>query len=133
MNDEEKQARKFLTDHGLTLTMTRKGDRCPPWAPKDCEHKHGDRYRMTLRRETGEGVLFDFWGREADKEAGKDPAEWDVLACLRTDAATSTDPDEVAEEYGGMKPSRAAAIARLARRLQTFFSEEELDALWEFD
>ena len=131
MNQYEKQAKKFLEKHGLTLTLAHKGDRCPPWTPKPCKHVHGDRYRVTLRRKSGEALSFDFWGSLTEKEKGLHPTEYNVLAALGADASAPTDPDEVYEEYGDLKPSQAQAIARFARRLQTFFSDKELEALME--
>lgn len=59
------------------------------------------------------------------------PSYYDILCCVSSDASGPTDPDEVVREYGNMLPSRAIAIAAHARKLQTFFTADELTLLTE--
>ena len=136
--DYKAQGQKFLDAYGFSLKVAFKGDRCPPWEAGQCVH--GDRYRITIRRRwsnpvsslnVGKSISFDFWGSQADMLANKRPTPYDVLACISSDAHAPTDPDEVGEEFGEMRPSQATAIARFAARLQAFFTEEELEALSE--
>ena len=136
--DYERQAQEFLGKFGLTIKAAFKGDRCPPWEGKGgCIH--GDRYRVTIRTNSAsewrtKSISFDFWNSMADMQADKRPTAYDILACVASEGNSPTDPDEVAEEFGGdMPPSQAIALARFARRLQDFFSEEEFEALSEIN
>ena len=130
MEHYEQQARDFLGAFGLTLNIAFKGDKCPPWEIL-CNASHGDRYRVTLRRKDSKSISFDFWNSWKDSHEGKRPTAYDVLACISSDAYAPTDPDEVAEEYGDIKPSQAIAVAKFAKRLQAFFIDDELEALSE--
>lgn len=119
-----------------------------------CGSVHGDRYRVTLRLKWTDrhsptcndindrrarvscvcrdrSLSFDFWGSYRDKQDGKRPGYYDILACVSLEAVRPTDPDEVVEEYGTMKPSQAVAVATHAKRLQGFFTGAELTALSE--
>lgn len=53
------------------------------------------------------------------------PSDYDILACISGDMFGSTNPDEIYEEFGEMKPSRALHIAEHNLKLQSFFSEAE--------
>lgn len=61
------------------------------------------------------------------------PGYYDILACVYSDMCSSTDPDEIYDEFGEMKPSRANAIAAHARKLQKFFTDDEREQLSEVD
>ena len=129
MSTYEVEARRVASKIGLTVKAEQKGDGCPPWkTPCDCIH--GDRYRVTLRKKR-RSMSFDFWNSLKDMQDGKEPGYYDVLSCISSDATGPTDPDEVVEEYGDMKPSQAIAAAKFSARLQAFFSGEEIDALGE--
>jgi len=137
----------FLDKFGLTLKVSAGNGQCPRWGHerttggvKKCWH--GDHYRITIRRTKATGpsqrtLSFDFWGDHfSPTETGYAPNADDVLTTISWDAQASTDPDEVAEQFDGlfssgdpMKPSDAIAVARFARRLKSFFSAEEIDAL----
>ena len=130
MEHYEKQTSEFLEAHGLTIRAAFKGDKCPAWE-NEGSHIHGDCYRITIRRKGGRSVSFDFWNSQADSQNDKRPTPYDILSCVSADAFSPTDPDEVAAEYGDMKPSQAIAVARFAKRLQAFFWEDELEALGE--
>jgi len=135
--DYDRQAKEFLVKHNFTVKAAFKGDRCPPWDHmRGCIH--GDRYRITIKRfganpfDPGpRSISFDFWNSQADMQANKRPTAYDVLSTIASDANAPTDPDDVAEEYGPMPPSQAIAVAKFARRLQAFFSDEELEDLGE--
>ncbi len=137
--DYEGQAQEFLARFNLTVKAAFKGDKCPPWEDKDC--MHGDRYRVTVKRSLGKAggrnlstsISFDFWNSVNDMQAGKSPTAYNILACISSDASMSTDPDEVVEELGEMRPSQAVTVAKFATRLQAFFTKEEIEALAEIN
>lgn len=130
MDEYEEQANKFLKDFGLKLKAVHKGDMCPPWK-SPCDHMHGDRHEVTISRADGKSITFDFWNSVADVEEGKTLTNYSVLACISSDAQGPTNPDEVYEEFGDMKPSQAIAISEFAKKLQAFFTEKEIEALSE--
>jgi hypothetical protein len=114
------------TIHGREYLVTLTG------APKDAENAARWRFRPSL--------AFPYWGAHADrpdldtygwtkKGRGKHPSAYDVLACLASDSSGPETPDEVVEEFGDMKPSRAIAIAEHGRKVRAFFTEAELEAL----
>jgi len=133
----ETQAQEFLDRFSLRLKATFGDSRCPSWESGNC--LHGDHYRITIRRNAREwrgsghkmAISFDFWNSYQDMREGKAPTAYDVLASISSDVHMPTDPDEVVEELGDMKPSQAIAVAKFARRLQAFFTESEQDALME--
>lgn len=130
MTTYETNARAVADRMGLRVKIAPGRGDCPSW----CENcgAHGNHYRVRLwftgkaTEHTARGSLtFDYWGSRHDAERHLEPSVYDVLACVGSDAQGPTDPDEVAEEYGPMKPSQALKCARWARRLQKFFSEAE--------
>ncbi len=129
----EAQARRFLETNNLTIKTAFKGDKCPHW--DNSKHIHGDRYRVTIKRIYNiwngqpHSISFDFWNSLHDKESGNKPTAYDVLACISSDAYMPTNPDEVVAELGEMKPSQAIATANFAKKLQSFFTKEELEQL----
>jgi len=125
----EAQAERFLKRFNLSIKTAFKGDKCPPW--DDERHIHGDRYRVTVKRANRKSISFDFWNSWQAAHEGKAPTSYGILACISSDASSPTDPDEVAGEFGEMKPSQAIRIAKFAQNLQAFFSEEELEELGE--
>jgi hypothetical protein len=132
MEHNEKQAQEFLDRFELTLTATHKGDKCPPWQVGHCTH--GDRHRVTIRRaDYAENISFDFWNSAVDAHNGKRATPYDVLSCISSDAQWCTDPDEVANEIGDVRPSQAIAIAEFATKLQRFFTRRELLELSEIN
>lgn len=127
----DRQAVNWLNKFGLKLSWRVKDSTCPTWQ-KPCDHIHGDHYWVTLRREgTAQMISFDFWNSQADKHYGRTPSEYDILACISSDAHMPTDPDEVVTEFGEMKPSQAIKIAEFAQKLQRFLTEAERDELAE--
>jgi len=135
--DEDAQA--FLEKNGIRFFCTHLDYAPPPWLEPG-DNRHGSRFRITLRREeelrTRERpwrMIFDFWGSIAQRRAGEDVSAFEVLVELASDVTGETDPDEVYKECGPMLPSRATAIAGFTKRLQRFFTEEEINALLELD
>lgn len=53
------------------------------------------------------------------------PSDYDILACISGDMFGSTNPDEIYEEFGAMKPSQTLRIAEHNRKVQAFFTEDE--------
>lgn len=128
--DYEAQAQRFLDKFNLTLKTAFKGDKCPAW--DNAEHIHGDRYRVTIKRQNSNAsISFDFWNSFNDKVNGKRPTAYDILSCISSDINMPTDPDEVVEELGEMKPSIAIATAKFAKKLQAFFTDAEKQQLTE--
>jgi len=129
----EEQANEVAKRLGLTVKAAYKGYRCPKWC--DGNHVHGDLYRVTIQAQRMGGfdnaVSFDYWNSLHDKADNKRPTTYDILACVSSDMSCPTDPDEVAAEFGEMKPSQAIAIAAHAAKLQAFFTKAEQAAISE--
>lgn len=116
---------------GLRVSIQRAvGNVCPPWS-KPCDHKHGNRYMVTLTKPGRDPLTFPFWDSMHNATTGKAPTIYDVLACVASEASMPTDPDEIVKELGPMKPSQAVAAAEFARKLQTFFTRAERERLAE--
>jgi hypothetical protein len=137
--DYEAQGREFLTRLGLTFKAAFKGDRCPPWEDGQCIH--GDRYRVTIKRTAAladrpDSVSFDFWNSKRDMQDGKEPTPYDVLACISQDVLCPETFEDFCRDYGFDTDSRKAEatfrrVRGLARKLQAFFTPEEIEALQE--
>ena len=134
MDEYETKAKAFLEKFGLKMKVVMTGNKCPPWEKMGEGCMHGDSYRITISASDGrtpKSISFDFWNSMNDMQAGKDPTAYTVLSSTSSEANSSTDPDEVAQEFGNMLPSQAIAVAKFAKRLQDFFTGEELEALSE--
>ena len=130
MSEYETNAKRVANELGLKVSIKRaKTQTDPKWTGP-----HGTKYRVSLKLGK-KSTSFDFWGSQHDKEKGKDPGVYDILACVSSDMSMPTDPDEIHEEFGAnMKPSQCKAVANHAKKLQAFFSglsESELDKLRE--
>ena len=81
MDDYQKKAKDFLKSCGATMKIEQEDvvDRFPNEA-----HASGLRwkYRVTIRRD-GRRWTFPFYGSINDYNAGSDPSEYDVLACIQ--------------------------------------------------
>lgn len=103
-------------------------------------------YRVTLsrndpavRRESWKPlkrIVFDFWGSIADAEKGIHPTAYDVLACISSDTYCAESFKEWAGEFGESTDSIRALqtyrrCAAFAKRLNQFFTAEEVEALRE--
>lgn len=136
-NEYLDKAKGFLKRFDLSCTARRADDRCPAWC--DGKHIHGNHYRVTISRGGGwpasgcgsGSISFDFWNSHHDMTNGKLPDAYGLLSCVSSESSMPTDPDEVVAEMGDMKPSQAIRVADFAKRLQAFFSEDELEALRE--
>lgn len=138
--DYDKQATDFLTRFQFTLKVTPAGAQTPPpWAEKGKEH--GVRYSVTLQRaehrapspqsDDGNALRFPFWDSIRNRDTGKRPTAYDVLACIASDSTSPTSADGVYEEFGDMKPSVADRIAKHSKRIQDFFWKNEIAELQE--
>lgn len=79
MNEYDKLAKKFLQDNNVKLTI-KKADIQEParWANNGVS---GYKYDVTMT--TGRGAYyFPFWDSIANRQDGKTPTAYDVLACL---------------------------------------------------
>jgi hypothetical protein len=152
-SEYEKQAKDFLERFGLEFQATKHpNQKAPNWEDaskarqnwSEVERKHvasGFRYLVTITKKDGQSVEFDFWGSiDARVKAVRNgfggvtmqhPTAYDVLACISGDASAPDDADEVAAEFGIVKPSQALAIVEFGRKLRAFFTQEELEALSE--
>ena len=129
----ESKAKRIAKSIGLAVEVSRHPEGgCPPWGGGACDHAHGDRYRIRLKR-GGRSIGFDFWNSRHDSERGERPGYYSILACVASDASGPTDPDEIAAEYGPMRPSQAIAVARHSARLRAFLTEREIERLGEVD
>jgi len=140
MREYEVQATKFLTKHGLVFRAAWKGDRCPPWDDK--EHIHGDRYRITIKREGYKGrrcsLSFDFWNSLRDSQEGKEPTAYSVLACISGDYHVPDTLEEFCSDYGFDADSRKAEqtfrrVSSFAQKMRAFFTEAEAAELVEIN
>lgn len=137
MSEYEKQAEQFLSRYGIKFTATFKGDKCPLW--DNDKHIHGDRYLITFARISKDKhpVLksrfnLSFWNSLSDKEQGKEPTPYDVLASI-----TKYDPGTFSDfcgEYGYDEDSRKGyatykAVVKEWQKVKGFFSSMELHAL----
>lgn len=129
MNNYDTQANNFLDRFGFRLQIHMTGGKCPIWGhAHGCQH--GDHYRVTIRRLADKRSLsFDWWGSQSMMWNHQEPKSYDVLSNISNNALCSTNPDEVAQEFDGIPPTQAIAIAKFARRLQGFFTLDELGAL----
>jgi hypothetical protein len=135
MSEYEVQAEKFLNRFGLKFRATMKNIKNPPWDDKEIG-LHGDHYRVTISRKGGGRITFDFWGSVADMQAGKKPTAYGVLACISGDVYCPESFYEFCGEYGYDIDSRKAESQfrrcnAFAKRLRSFFSKDEQEALAE--
>lgn len=121
-SEYERHAKEVLKKHGIKLSIRRGDYKDPTW-----EGSHGDHYKVTVTRKGDKRISFSWWGSVAMMQDGTEPTAYDILACISSDSGYPTDPDEVIQELGEMPIKQARATARFAEKLQTFFSEEELE------
>lgn len=118
-------AREFLETHGLTFNAEHKQAKRSTWCKQDEDDK-ARHWRITIAREDGRTLEFDFWGSIADAEGNKDVKPYAVLACLSADSFLSDDADELAEELG-LKPSQAFKAAQFGEEMRAFFGQDLAD------
>lgn len=133
-NQYHKQAEDFLSAHGITVKFVYKGDRCPKWKAGQCDHIHGDRYRVYFRRFGGITFNIDFWNSYSDSRSGIEPNAYDILACIE-----KRDPEnfpEFCSEYGLDEDSISTmetwkACTKQWTQVSKFFNEKEISELQE--
>lgn len=133
MNEYEEQAKDFLGRYGLAVSITRLDNKPPPWEEKPpCRHW---RYRVKVRRKANNKTLsFYFWDSEYNYIKNKRPTAYDILATLSLPSYEYGDFNDFCEEFGYSDDSIKAfktwrAINRFARRIQKFFTANELEEL----
>lgn len=132
------------TVHGdkFRVTIRRKGTKGAAlhfdfWASwSDCNTTAGQARKMNFEERKARHIVLlpSQLAHMADYERIKcqhKPSVYDVLCSVSSDLSMPTEADDVAEEFGDMKPSQAERIARHARNLQAFFTEAERSQLAE--
>lgn len=153
----EQQAQAFLDRFAIKFRATLSDSKVAPWAGERKDHQltsHCDphHYRVTLSSpmkwekwgspqarqiNPHRRITFDFWASIADAEKGiKTATPYDVLACISSDTYCPDTFKEWAGEFGESEDSiRALQTYRrcsaFAKRLQSFFTPEEITALQE--
>lgn len=131
-NEYNEQAKKFLADYGLTLSVREAiPQKTPLWGGK-----HGINYWCSLVNKEGKSYSFDFWDSIANKEHRpftKRPTAYDILACLDTFADGMTFEDFCAN-YGYDTDSRTAEktfkqVQYQTEKLKEILSAEAQEAL----
>ena len=123
----------FLKQHGIALATQRvvkkvsdradKGETRPCWF-----------YNVTLRRDTGETVEFEFRGSILDAINDQDPSEYEIMACVASDIHCPDTFEDFCSEYGYDEDSRKAfedftGGAAFAKKLNAFFTEAEKEEM----
>lgn len=78
-SDYLKQAKDFLEKTNTSFSIKKAEVQTPPSWTKD--GKHGYKYKVTLKNAKGT-YAFDFWDSIANRQEGKRPDAYSVLACL---------------------------------------------------
>jgi hypothetical protein len=137
MSEYENQARKFLEDQGLRLSIHYKDTVSDPWGNADANHGVHDKYRVTLRRTDQKGSFsFNFFNSIVAHEKHERPTAYDVLACLSLESyEPEGDKYDFFKEFG-YEPSRENEalyhrVKRFAKRINAFFTDQELEKLRE--
>lgn len=128
MTEYEKQAVDFLAKHGITFNAEEGTGKEPSWGGV-----HGIQYVIKMMKKNPRKQLtFDFWDSYQDMLDGNEPNAYDVLACISGDSSYIT-TEEVFREFGydDMTEEQAASIAAFGRKLNKFFTPEELTDLQE--
>ena len=131
-NQYDKQALKFLEETGTEIIITKAvPQKALFWGKKT--DKRGIDYWITIKNARG-SYGFDFWDSIANKEEGKRPRPYDILACLSLD--NSSDFNDFCSSYGYDNDSRIAektykAVQEQDENLERIFSVKELDKLQE--
>lgn len=137
MSEYDKQAQAFLNKFGLKVSVTYLDNNPPAW---DEEQSHDRlRYRVTIqRKDTHKSLSFIFWDSIANAERGERPKPYDVLASTSAESHIYDDFEDFCSEFGYSTDSRKAErtwknIDKFAKRINAFFSEEELETLREIN
>lgn len=93
MSEYTEQAQRFMRIHNVKLTIKLSETQQPaPWA----NGPSGYKYDVTMTTSRG-AYRFPFWDSIANRQEGKRPTAYDVLACLDVWEGTL---DEFVEEFG---------------------------------
>ena len=130
----DKQASDFLAKYGMVcMTCRDENQSAPDWAEKN--ENYGVKCCVTLEAKDRK-VVFPFWGCVADKQTGKLPSLYSILACISGDCNCPETFDDFCSEYGYDTDSRRAYATwerclAFSKELRAFFTEEEIEALQE--
>jgi|APGre2960657404_1045060.scaffolds.fasta_scaffold184490_2 hypothetical protein len=125
-----------LSEMGVRLTITpTDSGKCPPFC--DGKHIHGDEHRCTFSR-GGRSLRFSFWNSLNDARTGTPADLQSVVNCVAMDGNCPQTFEDFCAEYGYDEDSRKAertfrTCADFARRINAFFTAEELEKLAELD
>jgi hypothetical protein len=82
MSEYEQQAQDFLDKYNIIFDYSyAQYQECPNWCKNDV-HTHGDKYMVTLAKEDGSSLSFDFWNSYNDARIGKEPTPYEVLSSI---------------------------------------------------
>jgi hypothetical protein len=132
MDKYNKQAVDFLHKYGLTLSIRESVPQEPPEWRKD-KDGHGTQYWCKLTNKEGKHYGFYFWDSIKNKQDGKRPRAYDVLACLDTYSDGSTFQD-FCNDFGYDTDSIRAsqifdAVQKQVAGLKNILSSEALDEI----
>lgn len=143
MTEYDKQAEEFLKRNKLQMTITQVPYTAPVWED-DKNLGRRNKYSVEIHRPLKleynplwkQRIRFAFWGSNHDAIKGKHPSSYDVLACISGDVYCPDTFEEFCSEYGYDGDSRKAektfrCANAFAKKLRSFFSEEEITELQE--
>ncbi len=133
MNHYQKQANDFLAKNKLELSIIKANKQIAPlWDEKG--NSHGITYWVTFSNlKTDKRYSFHYWDSIVNKNAGKKPTAYDVLACLDPTAEVDTFQD-FADGFGYSSDSIKAlkiykAVKKEVKELKKLLSSKELEEL----
>jgi hypothetical protein len=125
----EQHAARLADIVGLRVEIKQGVPKCPAWGKSavggvhcpygKCDGHHGKHWRVALHTAHSNYELSFWQSVHDDMQPYHKPGLYDVLSCL--DWQGPVDPDEIAEEYGPMKPSQAIACAEQNRALRALW------------
>lgn len=145
-NKYEARAVAIAAKIGIKVITKYVDNKCPHWtqlegkmcsknnniACGECGNYHGNHYEVTICKPK-QTFTFDYYNSFRDAKENKTPTVYDIICCMASDASMSTDPDDIYDEFGPMKPSQAYRIAGHATTLKLFFDHKEIAMLCEVD
>jgi|GEM_PF-3845162 len=124
-NEYEKQANDFLSKYQIKFSIDCSNTKNARWEPS------GEHFIVQLtKKNPRKQITFDFWGSVNDMENQITPNAYDVLACISGDCSF-TDKEDVISEFGYEFYDDAERIASFGRKLNKFFTEQEIEDLSE--
>lgn len=139
MSKYDTQAEEFLKEHDLTLSTHYVDTVINPWGKGPYGDSYNDKYRITIRRkDSGKAFTFNFFNSMNAHMKNERPTAYDALACL---SAESYEP--YGDKWGffnefGYEPNKENEalyyrVKRFAKRINKFFTEDELEPLREIN